>query len=260
MFKLNGYSPQNHLNYYFHADELFLRETNCALSLITNPDMVASFFEDRVRSYSMTEQGDRFFVLAVSIAARLHDVLDDARSISLQAMNAQASIARSGEQSRAMEPIVIYMNGLSLSIIQLVQDVDDEALMISRESLAEFRESVAVDRFVDAVRLGQGAKHMDAIEAKVGRLRDNLTVIRQGTRKKVGVLIELLSSIETTLLSANIVTSSFRIEVGNLDSEYRVTFESLIGAFEIATENIRSVVNRCKTDLATTGALTATQR
>ncbi len=208
----------------------------------------------------MTEQGDRFFVLAVSIAARLHDALDDARSISLQAMNAQASIARAGEQSRAMEPIVDYMNGLSLSIIQLVQDVDDEALLISRESLTEFRESVAVERFVDAVRLGQGAKHMDAIEAKVELLRHNLTVIRQGTGKKISVLIGLLSSIETTLLSANIVTSSFRIEVGKLDSEHKVTFESLIGAFNTATQNIRSVVNRCKADLATTRVLATTKR
>lgn len=211
-------------------------------------------FQDGSLLNIMVKQADRFFVLAVSIAASLHDVLKDARSISLQAMNAQSLIARSGEQSRAIEPIVDYMNRLSYSIVQLVQDIDDEALMISRESLTEFRESVAVDRFEDALRLGEGVKHMDAIEAKVKLLRDNLILIQQGTKNRVGTLVELLSSIETTLLSANIVTSSFRIEVGNLKSEHRVTFESLITAFESATKNIRSVVNRCKADLATTSA------
>lgn len=206
----------------------------------------------------MADQVDRFFVLAVSIAARLHNVLNDARSISLQAMNAQSLIVRSGEQSRAMEPIVDYMNGLSLSIVELVKDIDDEALKISRESLAEFRESVAVERFEHALRLGKNAGYMNVIAAKVETLRRNLALTQQGLEREVGVLVGLLSSIETTLLSANIVTSSFRIEVGNLASEHRETFESLIKGFETATANIRTVVNRCKADLTSTSVQAAT--
>ena len=199
----------------------------------------------------MTEQVDRFFVLAVSIAARLHAVLDDARSISLQAMNAQSLIARSGEQSRSMEPIVDYMNELSFSIVQLVKDVDEEALQISRESLAEFRETVAVDRFEQALRLGKDSENMNLVRSRAEVLHNNLRSIQQGLQRQIGTLVGLLSSIETTMLSVNIVTSSLRIEVGNLAAEYQDTFESLISGFETATANIRSVVSGCKADLST---------
>lgn len=198
----------------------------------------------------MTEQVDRFFVLAVSIAARLHAVLEDARSISLQAMNAQSLIARSGEQSRSMEPIVDYMNELSFSIVQLVKDVDEEALKISRESLAEFRESVAVDRFEQALQLGEDTEHMELVRSRTAVLHSNLNSIQQGLQREIGTLVGLLSSIETTMLSVNIVTSSLRIEVGNLAAEYQDTFESLISGFETATASIRSVVSGCKTELS----------
>ena len=113
-------------------------------------------------------------------------------------------------------------------------------------SLGEFLEAMAVTRFDEAWRLGEGACFIGTIEAASAKARGELERLKQGLETRLQSLKTLLSHIETTMLSVEIVMSGLRLEVGKIGPEYKPSFESLIERFEEATRNIRSAATDCR--------------
>ena len=202
----------------------------------------------------MAGQNDRFFITAVTIAARLSESVDDVANVSLQTMNAQSLINRAGEGLRPIRPIASYMNTLSTDLAGLVEAVNKEALEISRVSLGEFLEALAVSRFESARRLGEGAVHIGTIDRATAKAQAELDRLDRSLGSRLQSLKTLLSHIETTMLSVEIVLSSLRLEVGKISAEYKPSFESLIGRFEEATMSIKSAAVDCRRQIETQAA------
>lgn len=50
-----------------------------------------------------------FYIAAVTVAARLNEILQDARNISMEAMNAKVLVARGGHDMQTFKPIADHM-------------------------------------------------------------------------------------------------------------------------------------------------------
>ena len=194
----------------------------------------------------MTTAQDRFFVTAVTIAARLSQSVDDVSNVSLQTMNAQSLIKRAGDELRPIRPIATYMNSLSEDLAGQVREVNRVALEISRLSLDEFLETMAVEQFRRARDIGQDALHIGTIADASARSENKSQQFVKALTARLQDLRTLLSHIESSMLSVEIVLSCLRLEVGKIGPEFKPSFETLIERFEEASHNIRSAGGECR--------------
>ncbi|SCA54861.1 putative Methyl-accepting chemotaxis protein [Candidatus Terasakiella magnetica] len=187
-----------------------------------------------------------FFITAVAVSARLSAVLKEAKNISLEAMNAKALVARAGENVRTFKPITDYMVELANDTINLVEDINREALLISRSSLTALRGNEAVNHFNRAKIKSAGALYSDSYEFASQEAEKDLQQFQHDLLKNTRRLHELLEEIESRMLAANVVTSTSRLEAATVSTVYRANFEAIVGKFESAAKNIRSTVRECR--------------
>lgn len=187
-----------------------------------------------------------FFITAVSVSARLSSVLREAKNISLEAMNAKALVARAGESVRTFKPITDYMVELSYDTVRLVEEINQEAQLISRSSLIAIRGSSAVSRFAKAKVLSGGAIYRDSFDQQMIAAQNDLKIYQQNLVRHTRRLHELLEEIETRMLAANVVTSTSRLEAATVSSLYQANFEAIVEKFEAAAKNIRATVMDCR--------------
>lgn len=187
-----------------------------------------------------------FFVTAVAVSAKLGLVLKEAKNISLEAMNAKALVARAGENVRTFKPITDYMVELAEDTVQLVEEINREALTISRSSLTALRGREAVGHFNRAKQKSRGAMYHNSYADVVIDAEKRLLKFQQELNRNISRLNDLLEEIETRMLAANVVTSTSRLEAATVSAAYRGNFESIVAKFELAAKNIRATVQLCR--------------
>ncbi|WP_419796608.1 MAG: hypothetical protein ACNI26_09380 [Terasakiella sp.] len=187
-----------------------------------------------------------FFITAVAVAAKLSLVLKEAKNISLEAMNAKALVARAGENVRTFKPITDYMVELANDTIHLVEDINREALMISRSSLTALRGKDAVYHFNRAKEKSKDALYRESYDEAVKLAERDLKEFQEKLHKNTRRLHTLLEEIETRMLAANVVTSTSRLEAATVSTVYRANFEAIVAKFEYAAKNIRTIVKDCR--------------
>ncbi|WP_028878429.1 hypothetical protein [Terasakiella pusilla] len=193
-----------------------------------------------------TELKTTFFITAVAVSARLGFVLKEAKNISLEAMNAKALVARAGENVRTFKPITDYMVELANDTIRLVDDINREALGISKASLIALRGNEAVNHFNGAKQKAGNAIYRDSFEPALRSAEKDLHSYQQNLLRNVRRLNELLEEIESRMLAANVVTSTSRLEAATVSKLYRANFEAIVAKFEQAAKNIRAIVRECR--------------
>lgn len=193
-----------------------------------------------------TELKTTFFITAVAVSARLGFVLKEAKNISLEAMNAKALVARAGENVRTFKPITDYMVELANDTIRLVDDVNRQALGISKASLIALRGNEAVNHFNGAKQKAGNAIYRDSFEPALRSAEKDLHAYQQNLLRNVRRLNELLEEIESRMLAANVVTSTSRLEAATVSKLYRANFEAIVAKFEQAAKNIRVIVRECR--------------
>ncbi len=193
-----------------------------------------------------TEIKTTFYITAVAVSARLASVLKEAKNISLEAMNAKALVARAGENVRTFKPITDFMVELSNDTIHLVEDINKEALMISKSSLIALRGDEALNHFTVARNRAQKALYRDSFESALKESEQDLATFKQNLLRNMRRLNELLEEIETRMLAANVVTSTSRLEAATVSTLYRSNFEAIVEKFENAAKNIRTTVRECR--------------
>ena len=161
-------------------------------------------------------------------------------------MNAKALVARAGENVRTFKPITDYMVELANDTIRLVEDINQEALRISKSSLTALRGNEAVNRFNAAKRKAKGAIYRDSFEEALITAEKDLATFQQNLLRNIRRLNELLEEIENRMLAANVVTSTSRLEAATVSSAYRANFEAIVEKFENAAKNIRAIVRECR--------------
>jgi len=192
------------------------------------------------------ESRTTFFIRAVGVSARLSAVLKEAKNISLEAMNAKALVARAGESVRTFKPITDYMVELSYDTIKLVEEINTEALNISKSSLTAMRGSYAVSQYKKAKENSKEALYGDSFDKPMFNAQKDLDEFQKNLSRHTQRLHELLQEIETRMLAANVVTSTSRLEAATVSSVYQANFEAIVGKFEVAAKNIRATVMECR--------------
>lgn len=187
-----------------------------------------------------------FFITAVAVSARLGYVLKEAKNISLEAMNAKALVARAGENVRTFKPITDYMVELANDTIRLVDDINQEALRISKSSLIALRGNEAVNHFNKAKSKAHNALYRDSFENALQHSEKDLHTFQQNLLRNIRRLNELLEEIENRMLAANVVTSTSRLEAATVSPLYRANFEAIVEKFENAAKTIRAIVRECR--------------
>lgn len=187
-----------------------------------------------------------FFITAVDVSARLNVVLNEAKNISLEAMNAKALVARAGENVRTFKPITDYMVELAYDTIQLVEEINAEALEISKSSLIAMRGEFALSQFNKAKLNSKNALYRDSFQKPMLAAQNDCLMFQKNLTRHTRRLHELLEQIETRMLAANVVTSTSRLEAATVSSLYQANFEAIVEKFEMAAKNIRATLKECR--------------
>lgn len=192
-----------------------------------------------------------FYVLAVTLAARLNEILLEARKISLEAMNAKALVARGGLEMRTFKPITDYMSLLAKETIAVVSDINEAALHLAHQSLQEMRLRDVMRQIsvrlpdIEQAPFGQSVlPSLDALETDVRNQQGALA-------EKIDHLADLLGSIDQKMRAARVVSATARIEAAVCGGSCEKHFLDVAANLETAARLIRTRVTDCRKQLLT---------
>lgn len=187
----------------------------------------------------------KFHLLAVSVAADLADVKKQGEAISFEAMNAKVLVVRAGAMALGFKPITDFMVELADNTIDLVQDIEYEALAVSHHSVSRLRTADAVKMAAKAEALAAESKARYQAEIKAFASKtvgsDNRMV--ENVLEHALKLIRLLHEIAELMMAANAVAASARVEAAALDAHYSRSFASVSDKLDECSTIVRKKVN-----------------
>ncbi|OPX54805.1 hypothetical protein SAMN02745127_02398 [Oceanospirillum multiglobuliferum] len=199
--------------------------------------------------HSNRKNSAHFFINAATVAAELSVVLTEAKNISLEAMNAKALVARAGDNVRTFKPITDFMVELANDTIWLVKEINREALVLSRTSLAELHSSDAHNRFKRAQQKASLAPYGDTIDTIAAEASNTHHQQAMQLRRHMRKLFELLDEIESRMLAANVVTATSRLEAATAADSYQASLEGIVIKLEKAANRIKHIASKCRRSL-----------
>lgn len=157
------------------------------------------------------EQVEDKFVALASIAAELHSVMTVAWGVSLAAKNAKVISAQSGDKGLGFQPITEFIDEISQQAMKGVNDINEEALQLTKIAVNEQRNVDAYNRF-DSVRKKNGkARYIHSMSSAMKRVEQNMLTSTRVFNKSLSNLKTLLESMDECMLSARAIASVSRI-------------------------------------------------
>jgi hypothetical protein len=190
-----------------------------------------------------------FFINAATVAAELSVVLTEAKNISLEAMNAKALVARAGDNVRTFKPITDFMVELANDTIWLVKEINREALVLSRTSLADLHSADAHERFKKAQDKSKTAAFGDTLDPIAQEASNKHHQQSMQLRRHMRKLFELLDEIQSRMLAANVVTATSRLEAATAADSYQASLEGIVVKLEKAANRIKHIASKCRHSL-----------
>lgn len=167
-----------------------------------------------------TEQVEDKLVALASIAAELHSVMRVAWGVSLAAKNAKVISAQAGEKGRGFQPITVFIDEISQLAINGVNDINDEALRLTKIAVNERRNIDAYNRFDAVIKKDGEARYIKSMLPAMKRVEQNMLTSTRVFKKSLSNLNALLESMDECMLSARAIASISRI-VTSSAQEYR---------------------------------------
>ncbi len=162
---------------------------------------------------------DKFVALA-SIAAELNSVMAVAWGVSLAAKNAKVISAQSGDKGLGFQPITEFIDEIAQQAMQGVQDINNEALHLTKIAVAEQRSVDAFRRFDSVRNKNDKARYIGSMSIAMQRVEQHMLESTQAMKKSLRNLNALLESMDECMLSARAIASVSRIVTSNAQ-EYR---------------------------------------
>ena len=167
-----------------------------------------------------TKQVEDKLVALASIAAELHSVMAVAWGVSLAAKNAKVISAQAGEKGRGFQPITVFIDEISQLAMNGVNDINDEALHLTKIAVSERRNIDAYNRFDAVIKKGNETRYIKSVIPAMKRVEQNMLTSTRSFKKSLGNLNALLESMDECMLSARAIASVSRI-VTSSAQEYR---------------------------------------
>jgi len=189
------------------------------------------------------EYTDSKVVAIASIAAELHSVMNIAWGVSLAAKNAKVMSAQAGEDALGFQPITNFIDEISQSAIQGVDEINHEALKLSRITVKEQRASDAHQRFLSVISKNKDTAHIDSLTFGMKEVEDNLHKSQSEYRKCLNSLVSMLESMDECMLSAHAIASVSRIVTSNI-SGYSDKLGTVADDLDEAATSIKEKVSQ----------------
>ena len=167
-----------------------------------------------------TKQTEDKLVALASIAAELQSVMQVAWGVSLAAKNAKVISAQSGDKGLGFQPITEFIDEISQVAMQSVDDINTEALRLTKIAVNERRCINAFHRFDSVRKKDSNAQHMASMEPAMNRVEKSMQVSKMEFKKSFKNLTVLLEAMDECMLSARAIASVSRIVTSNAQ-EYR---------------------------------------
>ena len=182
--------------------------------------------------------GENTFVALASISAELYSVMQIAWGVSLAAKNAKVISAQSGDKGRGFQPITNFIDEISQQAMQGVQDINTEAMRLTRIAVYE-QQSIDAYRRFDSVRTKNAhARHIKSMNMAMEQVEKNMRESVHKFKKSMSNLNMLLESMDECMLSAKAVASVSRIVTSNA-GEYRDKLKIVADELDEATNTIK---------------------
>ncbi len=140
--------------------------------------------------------------------------------VSLAAKNAKVISAQAGDKALGFQPITEFIDEISHLAMNGVNEVNEEALRLSKIAVNEQRSIDAYRRF-DSVRKKEGkAQYINSLSSAMKRVEQNMLASTQEFKKSLSHLTMLLESMDECMLSARAIASVSRIVTSDAQ-EYR---------------------------------------
>ena len=160
---------------------------------------------------------DSKVVAIASIAAELHSVMNIAWGVSLAAKNAKVISAQAGEEALGFQPITNFIDEISRSAIHGVDEINHEALKLSRITVSEQRASDAHRRFTSVISRNKDTAHIGSLSFGMEQVEKNLRHAQSEYKKCLANLVSMLESMDECMLSAHTIASVSRIVTSSIN-------------------------------------------
>jgi len=161
-----------------------------------------------------TQNHSKLVALA-SIAAELHSVLSVAWSVSLAAKNAKVISAQSGNSALGFHPITEFIDEVAQVAMQGVNDINNEALCLTKIAVANQRNVNAYQRFNAVRKKHTNARHINSMSPAMNRIEQNMQCSKQKFKQGLTQLTQFLETMDECMLSARAIASVSRIVTSN---------------------------------------------
>jgi methyl-accepting chemotaxis protein len=189
------------------------------------------------------------FVAVASIAAELSAVMDVAKEISLAAANAKAIAFRAGEKAKGFQPITDFINELAKDTIELVNAINEHALLLYQLTVNEYRMSEAYNKFQLVEEQAKGAAYADSLEKPLSNARQNMIECRRNFKANVTQLLDQLQEVMHPARAARVIAANSRIEASQA-GEYLQSLQAVAESVDHAAQIIHDNVQRCRSALS----------
>ncbi len=158
-----------------------------------------------------TEQVEDKVVALASIAAKLHSVLTIAWGVSLAAKNAKVISAQAGDEGLGFNPITVFIDEISQQTINGVNEINHEALRLSKIAVKERRCTDAYNRFYSVIKNNRDARHIASLKSAMESVEKTMLSSQVEFKKSLNNLVLLLETMTGCMLSARSIASIARI-------------------------------------------------
>jgi methyl-accepting chemotaxis protein len=189
------------------------------------------------------------FVAVASIAAELSAVMDVAKDISLAAANAKAIAFRAGEKAKGFQPITDFINELAKETIDLVQGINEHALLLYQLTVNEYRMSDAYAKFEMVSIHTKGSAYAESLEKPLNTVHQKMTECRRDFSTSVMQLLDQLGEVMHPARAARVIAANSRIEASQA-GEYLQSLQAVAESVDNAAQVIHDNVQRCRSALS----------
>lgn len=189
------------------------------------------------------------FVAVASIAAELSAVMNVAKEISLAAANAKAIAFRAGEKAKGFQPITDFINELAKETIQLVNAINQHALLLYQLTVDEYRTSNAYNKFKLVEVQAQGTTYAASLEQPLLNAQQKMIDCKREFKSNVTQLLDQLSEVMHPARAARVIAANSRIEASQA-GEYLQSLQAVAESVDNAAQVIHDNVQRCRSALS----------
>ncbi len=189
------------------------------------------------------------FVAVASIAAELSAVMDVAKEISLAAANAKAIAYRAGEKAKGFQPITDFINELAKETMELVNAINEHALLLYQLTVNEYRMSDAHNKFEAIAIQARNATYAASLEQPLIQVNQNRVECRREFKSNVSQLLDQLAEVMHPARAARVIAANSRIEASQA-GEYLQSLQAVAESVDNAAQIIHEIVQRCRSALS----------